>query len=367
MSLEVAFGGHVVMRSKIGRVVLAAEHGVNFGQRPDVEFALLALGIGVERCAEGALPGRHLARQPCDGLVCPGAKELVVRALVRDPQQLEQECVVVEHLLEMRDQPAVVDRIAREAAAEVIVDTALAHPGERQLHRAVVALVVHALAGAPKELEHHGLRKFGRAAHAAVDGVDHAGDLIGGAVEFRGGDDDAPCGPRAFRQAGHERAAVLLDALRFVTKDALDLAQEVDEGGFAVARGFGKIGAAPERLAIRSEEHGERPAAVLAEMVQRRHVDLVDVGAFFAVHFDVDEEFVHHVGGCRVFEALVRHDVAPVAGGVSHGQQDGLIGALGFGKRLGAPRPPVDGIVLVLQQVRTGLAREPVFVGSVRG
>src|SRR4029077_21180575 len=112
----------------------------------------------------------------------------------------------------MRDQPAVIERIARKAATEVIVDTALAHPGERQLHRPVVALVVHALARAPKELEHHGLREFWRASHPAVDGVDHAGDLIGGAVELRGRDDDASRGPRAFRQAGHERTAVLLDA-----------------------------------------------------------------------------------------------------------------------------------------------------------
>ena len=165
--------------------------------------------------------------------------------------------------------------------------------------RAVIALVVHALAGAPQELEHHRLREFRRAAHAAVDRVDHAGDLIGGAVEFGCGDNDASCGPRAFRQAGHERAAVLLDALRLLTEDALDLAQEIDEGGFAVARGLGKIGAAPERLAGRSEEHGQRPAAVLAEMVQRRHVDLIDVGTFFAVYFDVDEELVHDVGSRR--------------------------------------------------------------------
>src|SRR3981081_2493519 len=117
----------------------------------------------------------------------------------------------------MRDQPAVADGIAREAAPEVVIDTALAHPGERHFDRRVIALVVHALAGTPKEFQHHWLREFRRAAHAAMDGVDHAGDLIGHAVEFRGCDDDAPRGPRAFRQAGHECTAILLDTLRFVT------------------------------------------------------------------------------------------------------------------------------------------------------
>ena len=56
---------------------------------------------------------------------------------------------------------------------------------------------------------------------------------------------------------------------------------------------------------------------MLAEVMQRRHVDLIDVGAFLAIHFDVDEEIVHHLRGCRVLEALVRHDVTPMAGGIA--------------------------------------------------
>ena len=85
VALKVAVRGHVVMRSKESRIVRIAEHSFDLGERPDVEFALLALGIGVEGCAEGTLPGRHFARQPCDGLAGPGAKKFVARALVRDP------------------------------------------------------------------------------------------------------------------------------------------------------------------------------------------------------------------------------------------------------------------------------------------
>ena len=102
-------------------------------------------------------------------------------------------------------------------------------------------------------------------------------------------------GAGALGQTRHQRAAVLLDALWVLAEDALDLAQEIDEGRFAVARGLGEIGAAPERLAIGREKHGERPAAVLAEVMQRRHVDLIDVGTLLAIHFDVDEEVVHHL------------------------------------------------------------------------
>jgi len=42
-------------------------------------------------------------------------------------QQLEQLRVVVQHLLEMRHQPLLIGRIAREAAAEMVVDAAARH------------------------------------------------------------------------------------------------------------------------------------------------------------------------------------------------------------------------------------------------
>ena len=71
-----------------------------------------------------------------------------------------------------------------------------------------------------------------------------------------------------------------------------------------------------------------------------------------AVDFDVDEQLVHHRRGRLVLEALVGHDVAPMAGGVSDRQQDRPIAALGLGERFGPPRPPVHRIVLVLQQIR---------------
>ena len=146
----------------------------------------------------------------------------------------------------------------------------------------------------PQQFEHRRLREFRRAAHAAVDRIDQAGDLLGGAVELGGADHHAPLRPRAFGEARHQRAAVLLDALRLLAEQPRDLAQHIDEGGLAVARGLGKIGAAPERLAVGREEHGQRPAALLAQMMQRRHVDLVDVGPLLAVDFDVDEQLVHH-------------------------------------------------------------------------
>src|SRR5262245_54022173 len=114
----------------------------------------------------------------------------------------------------MRREPALVDGIARETAAEMVVDAALAHARERELDRPEIAPIVRALPRAPEKFEHGRLGEFRRTAHAAVHRIDHAGDLTGGAIEFRRPDHRAPCGPGALREARHQRAAVLLDAFR---------------------------------------------------------------------------------------------------------------------------------------------------------
>ena len=46
-------------------------------------------------------------------------------------QQLDEQRIVIEHFLEMRHEPALVDAVAREAAAEMIVDAALRDVGQR--------------------------------------------------------------------------------------------------------------------------------------------------------------------------------------------------------------------------------------------
>ena len=212
---------------------------------------------------------------------------------------------------------------------------------ERVLDQLEKPLVAAAQPGPPDQFIQRGIGEFRRAAQAAV-----------GRGRTR---------RRSARRAGRARAAPIatlpagrawlasrsISASRFwpifvglLAKQPRHLAQHVDEGRPAVARRFRKIGAAPDRLALRRQEHRQRPAALLAQMMQRRHVDLVDVGAFLAVDFDVDEQLVHHRRGGFVLEALVRHDVAPVAGGIADRQQDRLAGGLCLGQRVRTPGPP---------------------------
>ena len=112
---------------------------------------------------------------------------------------------------------------------------------------------------------------------------------------------------------------------RLVAEQPRDFAQHVDEGRPAVARRLRKVGAAPDRLAGGREKHRQRPAALLAQMMQRLHVDLVDVRPLLAIDLDVDEQLVHHARGRLVLEAFVRHHVAPVTGRVADREQDRLV------------------------------------------
>ncbi len=207
------------------------------------------------------------------------------------------------------------------------------------------------------------MRKFRRAARAAIDRIDDAAELPSGAVEF--GKPDGGCAGRPRRRGKpfHQCRAVLLDLAGLVTEQPRDLAQHVEEGRFAVARSVGKICAAPDRLAGRREKHGQRPAAVLAKVMQRRHVDLIDVRPLLAIDFDIDEQLVHHAGGGVVLKALVRHHMAPMAGRIPDRQQDWLVGLFGRGERFRPPRPPIDRVILVLKEIRARLVGEAILVG----
>ena len=124
MLLEIPFARRVVDLGEEGGVV-DAEHLLDLGERPHIELPLLAFAVGVERCGEGSAFRHHLAQEPVDRLGDADGEQLLLPLAPDIRHQLDEQRVVVEHLLEMRHEPAVVDAVAREAAAEMIVDAAL--------------------------------------------------------------------------------------------------------------------------------------------------------------------------------------------------------------------------------------------------
>ena len=359
MALEIAAVGDVIGRAE-HLAILWPERVQHLGPRPDVELALLALAVGVKRSGEPAALRDHLALEPANRLVDASGQQRAFRLAPHLRHQVDQQRVVVEHLLEVRHQPALVDRVAREAAADVIVDAALADAVERQCDGALGVRIGVADRAAPEQPEHVPLWELRRAAEAAVDGVDRAHEPRRDVGQQRVVDIDPRARMALRRQRADDRLGIAGDLVRLLAIDPRHLAKHVPKRRLAVARRRWKVRAAPERTRVGIEEHGQRPAAVLGKAVQRRHVDGVDVGALLAVDFDVDEQLVHHRRGGGVLEALVRHHVAPVAGGIANRQQDRPAAPLGLRQCLGSPRPPVDRVVLVLQEIGAHLAAEAV-------
>ena len=149
--------------------------------RPGEREALDAVRVGVLRRGEAALGQPQLAHHVVERLL----DDRAIPRLARDDERVQvgggEQRVVVEHLLEVRHEPALVDRVAVEAAADEVVHPAGRHPVERLRHHR------HRLrrAAAQQELERRGGRELRRPPEAAVDGLERARDPALGLVEQR--------------------------------------------------------------------------------------------------------------------------------------------------------------------------------------
>ena len=165
------------------------------------------------------------------------------------------------------------------------------------------------------------------------------------------------------RQVGEELAGGRLELLAARLPGVRDGEKRQEPGAPPpVVRGV--VGAPVERQSVGGQEQRERPAAAAGHRLDRGHVDVVQVRALLAIHFDRDEPCVQGIGDPAVLEGLPFHHVAPVAGRVPDREEDGLLLRLRASEGFRAPRVPVDRIVLVLEQVRTLFAREPIGHGG---
>ena len=280
--------------------------------------------------------------------------------------------IVVEHLLEVRDQPEPVGRVAVITAVQVVADAAAGHPVERHhdhLERVGRVVRLDAVAVLVKQeqqvdrLGELGPARIGRVeAEPAVLRVKLLRELL------------EALGPRGSRQRQLALAArglePLADGLGHVVGRLVDL-------GLLLRPGFGhrrdnrqeprrslaitrrKIRPAEERAAVGRQEQRHRPAPG-PERLKRGHVHLVDVGPLLAVDLDAHEARVQCPGDLRIDKALALHDVAPVARAIADRQKDRLVLGLGLRQRLGPPRIPVHRVVGVQEQVGARFLGQPV-------
>ncbi len=330
---------------------------VHVNVRPSIPVRVGVLGGG-----EAAAGKAELAQHVVERLLDDGA----VAGLPRHGPRVQvgggEEGVVVEHLLEVRHEPAVVDRVAVEAAADEVVHPAGRHAVQRRLHHR------HGLGrpAAEEELERRGGWELRRPPEAAVGWVERARDPPLRLREQRSGE---RVGRRL--QAGrvvdgiHQAPGLLADVVALRPPGLGHGEQELGERRHAMARLRGEVRPCIEGLAVRGQEHRHRPAALAGHRDGGIHVEGVDVGPFLTIDLDVDEVLVHQSRRGRALERLVRHHVAPVAGAVADREEDGPLLSPGALEGLGPPRVPVDGIPGVLEEVRAGLGREAVHGSSL--
>ena len=84
-----------------------------------------------------------------------------------------------------------------------------------------------------------------------------------------------------------------------------------------------EVGAAIERLTVRGQEDAHRPAAGPGHGLHGVHVDGIEVRSLLAIDLDGHEAGIELGSRGLVLERLALHDVAPMAGGIADGQEDG--------------------------------------------
>jgi hypothetical protein len=254
----------------------------------------------------------------------------------------------------VRDDPALVDAVAREAAADLVVHAAAGHRAQRVQGHPV-------LAAAQEELDERRRRELRRAAEAAVLGVVGAAQVNDGGVE-PGGVESARRRDEV-RGAGeprHDPLRVLGDLGPLLAPGLLDPREDLRPARHPAARAGRVVGAREERHAVRVGERVERPAAVAGHGLDGLHVDRVDVRALLAIDLDAHEVAVHGLRDRRVLEGLALHHVAPVAGRVADRDEHRLVLRAGAREGLFSPRVPVDRVLRVLEEIRGGFLREAV-------
>ena len=248
-----------------------------------------------------------------------------------------------------------------EAAAELVAQPAVGHrleraPGDEQRSRIAGGEMV-----AEQELDGHRLRELGRPAPAAVGRVERGLDRAGsGGQQVRRRVVDARLEARLLDQPLDQPSTGRLDLGALLAPGAVDALEHLAERRHPVARLVRVVGAAVERTALGGQEDRHRPATATGHRLDRRHVDLVEVGALLAVDLDRHEPVVQVARRRLVLERLAFHHVAPVTGRVADRQEDRPVQQLRPGEGVGTPREPVDRVVRVLEEVGAGLPGEAI-------
>lgn len=164
-----------------------------------------------------------------------------------------------------------------KVAAEVIVDAALPRLAQQAAYCVTAAQLAGAETVLSQEAEHRRHPEFWCDLQATYIGSNRLS--IAFATWLSGDGSGAAPGCSAGSAASRSRSGVVL--LRIVSRSSRKASavplQHLTEGRLAPTRLQRETGAAPERVAARREKHDQRPTALLAHHLKRRHTKLDDI------------------------------------------------------------------------------------------
>ena len=239
-----------------------------------------------------------------------------------------------------------------EATAELIMHAAGRHFSQRVQRHLKSLVALRARVVTKQEIENHGAGELGSIAKAAVRGIECTAEILEGGIQRSLVGDAAGRGRiRNGLELRDDIPAGLNDFGALFAPGQDNAFQERREAGTAVTIIRREIGAAEEGLQIRCEKNRHGPPATAGGGLDVGHIYAVDIGPLFAIHFDRHERTVDYFGDRFVLERFALHHVAPVAGGIADGEEDGLVFAASLVESLVAPGIPVDWIMGVLLKV----------------
>jgi hypothetical protein len=178
VALEVALLGHVPVAADEIQVARLDEPR-HLVPAPNEVLPLLALAVGVRRRVERTLgmaeAGDHVVERLLDDAPPVAGSSYLIRLEIH-ARNLR---VVVEHLLEVRHEPARVDGVAVEAAADVVVDAAGRHTAGGQRDGIEERRVLRDPVAPEEELEHGGVWELGCAPETTLIVIDVSEKRLG--------------------------------------------------------------------------------------------------------------------------------------------------------------------------------------------
>src|SRR5438270_13099899 len=147
--------------------LLITERRLQLRRCPDVKLALLAFAVGVEAGIKAARFRQHFPTNKIEGCFNHAPEIAVFGELPAVEVGPRQQRVVVQHLLEMRDEPVLIDAVAMKAATELVVHAAGGHRPQGVYAHLERGRGMGSRIAAEQHVDQHRLRKLWRATKTA--------------------------------------------------------------------------------------------------------------------------------------------------------------------------------------------------------